>query len=164
MNAYSKDLRLRVLEAVDRGLPRKGISDLFVDECSTNVRLVPLRARTPKGRRAFGKTPRNWHNNVTLISSISLEGMGASMSIEGSADGEAFSLYVERFLCPTLKPGQIVVTTSRCTRCEGCGSSSKGVAARLCSCLLTPLPQPRRGGLLEGQDAAQEGQGQKNIE
>ncbi len=80
-----------------------------MDECSTNVRLVPLRARAPKGRRAFGKAPRNWQNNVTLISSITLSGPGPSMSIEGSADGEAFSLYVERFLCPTLKRGQIVV-------------------------------------------------------
>lgn len=80
-----------------------------MDECSTNVCLVPLRARAPKGRRAFGKAPRNWKNNVALISSISLEGPGPSMSIEGSADGKAFSLYVERFLCPTLKRGQIVV-------------------------------------------------------
>ena len=83
---------------------------VFVDECSTNVRMVPLRARAPKGERALGKAPRNWKENVTLISSISLAGgVGASMSIEGSADGEAFLLYVEHFLCPTLKRGQIVV-------------------------------------------------------
>ncbi len=69
---------------------------VFVDECSTNVRMVPLRARAPKGERAFGKAPRNWKENVTLVSSISLAGgMGASMSVEGSADGEAFLLYVE---------------------------------------------------------------------
>ena len=83
---------------------------VFVDECSTNVRMVPLRARAPKGERAFGKAPRNWKENVTLISSISLAGgVGASMSVEGSADGEAFLLYVEHFLCPSLKRGQIVV-------------------------------------------------------
>ncbi len=35
MNAYSKDLRLRVLEAVDRGLPRKEVSDLFGVSLST---------------------------------------------------------------------------------------------------------------------------------
>jgi transposase len=29
MNAYSKDLRLRVLAAVDRGIPRKEVADLF---------------------------------------------------------------------------------------------------------------------------------------
>jgi transposase len=83
---------------------------VFVDECSTNVRMVPLRARAPKGERALGKAPRNWKENVTLVSSISLtEGVGASMSVEGSADGEAFLLYVEHFLCPTLERGQIVV-------------------------------------------------------
>jgi DDE superfamily endonuclease len=84
---------------------------VFVDECSTNVRMVPLRrARAPKGQRAFGKAPRNWKENVTLISSISLAGgVGASMSVEGSADGEAFLLYVEHFLCPSLERGQIVV-------------------------------------------------------
>ena len=82
---------------------------VFVDECSTNVRMVPLYARAPRGERALGKAPKNWKSNVTLVSSISREGMGASMSIEGSADGEAFLLYVERFLCPTLKRGKIVV-------------------------------------------------------
>jgi transposase len=71
--------------------------------------MVPLRARAPKGERAFGNAPKNWDKNVTLISSISLDGMGASMSIEGAVDGEAFLLYMEHFLCPTLKRGQIVV-------------------------------------------------------
>jgi DDE superfamily endonuclease len=82
---------------------------VFVDECSTNVRMVPLRARAPKGERAFGKVPKNWDENVTLISSMNLGGMGASMSIEGSVDGDAFLLYIEHFLCPTLERGQIVV-------------------------------------------------------
>jgi transposase len=82
---------------------------VFVDECSTNVRMTPLRARAPKGERALGKVPKNWKENVTLICSMNLEGMGASMSIEGSADGEAFLLYVERLLCSTLERGQIVV-------------------------------------------------------
>jgi transposase len=71
--------------------------------------MVSPRARAPKGERAFGKAPKNWESNVTLISSISSGGMGASMSIEGAADGEAFLLYIEYFLCPTLERGQIVV-------------------------------------------------------
>ncbi len=80
-----------------------------MDECSTNIALVPRYARAPKGRRAYGKAPRNWGRNVTLISSISLEGMGPSLSIEGSADAESFSLYLEEVLWPALKRGQIVV-------------------------------------------------------
>ncbi len=51
----------------------------------------------------------NWGRNVTLISSITLTGMGSSLSIEGSADGESFRLYLKEVLCPALKRGQIVV-------------------------------------------------------
>jgi transposase len=43
MNAYSKDLRLRVLDAVDRGLPRKEISNLFGVSLSTIKRYVKRR-------------------------------------------------------------------------------------------------------------------------
>jgi transposase len=35
--------------------------------------------------------------------------MGAAMSVEGATDGVAFETYVEHFLLPTLKEGQVVV-------------------------------------------------------
>jgi transposase len=80
-----------------------------VDESSTNVALTPRYARAPRGERAHGKAPKNWGKNVTLISSISLEGMGPSMSIEGSSDTESFGLYMRDILAPRLRPGQIVL-------------------------------------------------------
>jgi transposase len=43
MNAYSKDLRLRVLQAVDQGLPRRRISELFGVSPSTIKRYVRRR-------------------------------------------------------------------------------------------------------------------------
>jgi len=43
MNAYSKDLRLRVLDAVDRGLPRREVSNLFGVSLSTIKRYVKRR-------------------------------------------------------------------------------------------------------------------------
>jgi transposase len=82
---------------------------VFVDESSTNIALTPRYARSPKGERAYGKAPRNWGKNVTLISSIGMEGMGPSMSIEGSSDTESFGLYMRNILAPTLKRGQIVL-------------------------------------------------------
>jgi transposase len=82
---------------------------IFVDESSTNVALTPRYARAPGGERAHGKVPRNWGKNVTLISSITPEGMGPSMSIEGSSDTESFGLYMRDVLAPRLRPGQIVV-------------------------------------------------------
>jgi transposase len=82
---------------------------VFVDECGTNIALTRLYARAPKGERAYGKAPRNWGKNVTLIAAMSAQGMGASMSVEGATDGSAFQTYVEHFLLPTLKKGQVVV-------------------------------------------------------
>ncbi len=43
MNAYSKDLRLRVLEAVDRGVSRKEVADLFGVSLSTIKRYIKRR-------------------------------------------------------------------------------------------------------------------------
>ena len=80
-----------------------------MDECSTNIALATLYARAPKGERAYGEAPRNWGKNVTLIASMSSEGIGATMSVEGATDGTAFETYVEHFLLPTLERGQIVV-------------------------------------------------------
>ena len=83
---------------------------MFVDESSTNIALTPRYASSaPKGERAYGKAPRNWGKNVTLISSVTLEGMGPSMSIEGSSDTDSFGIYVREVLAPSLKSGQIVL-------------------------------------------------------
>jgi transposase len=80
-----------------------------VDESSTNIAMVPRYARAPKGERAYAKAPRNWGRNLTLISSITTEGMGPSVSIEGSSDTESFSLYMRNVLAPRLRAGQIVL-------------------------------------------------------
>jgi hypothetical protein len=80
-----------------------------VDECGTNITLTRLYARAPRGERAFGKVPRNWDKNLTLIAAMSKEGMGEAMSVEGATDGAAFEAYLKHFLLPTLKDGQVVV-------------------------------------------------------
>jgi transposase len=82
---------------------------VFVDQSGTNITLAPLYGWAPKGERAYGKAPRNWEKNITLIASLSVEGIGAAMSVEGATDGAAFQAYIEHFLVPTLKKGQIVV-------------------------------------------------------
>ena len=82
---------------------------VFVDESGTNITLASLYGWAPKGERAYGKAPRNWEKNVTLIASLSAEGITAAMSVEGATDGAAFEAYIEHFLLPTLKEGQIVV-------------------------------------------------------
>jgi hypothetical protein len=83
---------------------------VFVDESGFHTSMDRLRARAPRGERAYGKVPRKRGRNQTLIASITLEGaVGESVSIEGATDSELFETYVERFLAPTLSSGQVVV-------------------------------------------------------
>jgi transposase len=82
---------------------------VFVDECSTNTSLSPIYGWSRRGSRVYFEVPRNWGANVTLVSSMSLEGMGASLAVEGPTTREVFEAYLEQVLAPTLKPGQIVV-------------------------------------------------------
>jgi transposase len=46
---------------------------------------------------------------VTLLASLSLQGMGEALILERSADSHVFELYIEQVLSPSLSPGQIVV-------------------------------------------------------
>jgi len=79
------------------------------DECSTNTSLRPLYAWSRRGERAFCSAPRNWGKNVTLLSSLSAEGMCPSVAVEGATTRVVFEAYLEEALCPSLSPGQVVV-------------------------------------------------------
>ncbi len=82
---------------------------LFVDEMGANISLAPLYAWSRRGERAFVSVPRNWGKNVTLLASMSLEGMGPCLAVEGSTTTEVFEAYLEHVLAPTLRAGQVVV-------------------------------------------------------
>ena len=44
-----------------------------------------------------------------MLASMSAEGMGPSLAVEGPTTREVFEVYLEHFLAPALRPGQVVV-------------------------------------------------------
>jgi len=82
---------------------------VFVDEMGTNTSLSPIYAWAPKGQRAYWSVPRNRGANTTLLSSMSVEGMGPSLSVEGPTTSVVFEAYVQQVLAPSLRGGQVVV-------------------------------------------------------
>ena len=74
-----------------------------------NTSLAPLYAWSRRGERAFVSVPRNWDPNVTLLASMSAEGMGPCLAVEGSTTREVFEAYLKGALAPSLKSGQVVV-------------------------------------------------------
>ena len=76
---------------------------VFVDESGVNLAMVRRYARSPRGRRAFGSAPRNWGDNVTILSALGVEGLLASMYLPGATDGAVFLTYLKKVLIPKLK-------------------------------------------------------------
>jgi transposase len=113
---------------------------VFVDEMGSNTSLRPLYAWSPKGKRAFGSAPRNWGKNVTLLASITLEGLGECLAVEGPTTREVFEAYLERVLAPTLRPGRVVVVDNLSAH-KG-GRVKEIVEGRGCQLLYLPPYSP----------------------
>jgi ABC-type cobalamin transport system ATPase subunit len=56
---------------------------VFVDECATHASLAPIYGYARKGERLRLSVPRRRGKNTTLLASMSLEGMGPSLAVEG---------------------------------------------------------------------------------
>jgi transposase len=134
---------------------------VFVDECSTNTSLRPLYAWSRRGERAPCSAPRNWGKNVTLLSSITLSGMGPSLAVEGATTRAVFEAYLEEALAPSLPSGQVVVMDSLGAH-KG-GRVRELVEGRGCELLYLPTYSPdlnpieqafsKLKGLLRGAEA-----------
>ena len=102
----------------------------FVDETGINLAMARRYGRALDGARAHGSVPKNWGENVSVIGSISIDGRMATMSITGSVDADAFLVYVEKILIPTLRAGDVVVLDNLSVHkdrrirsaIEGCGA------------------------------------------
>lgn len=46
---------------------------------------------------------------AAVLSSMSIEGMGPALTVEGATTREVFEAYLEEVLVPTLRPGRVVV-------------------------------------------------------
>ncbi|WP_349282299.1 IS630 family transposase [Polaromonas hydrogenivorans] len=81
----------------------------FVDESGVNIAMTRRFGRARRGQRVHDAVPKNWGRNVTVLGSLSCQGLEAVMTIEGATDAAVFHAYVSQVLAPTLKPGDMVV-------------------------------------------------------
>lgn len=65
--------------------------------------------RAQRGQRVHARAPAGHWQTTTMLASIRLDGGIACLTIEGATDIEVFQTYVQEVLCPTLRPGDVVV-------------------------------------------------------
>jgi len=82
---------------------------IFLDESGAKTNLTRLCGRAPKGQRVHAHSPQGHWNTTTILGAIRLDGSTACMTTDGAADTEVFRAYVREVLCPTLRPGELVI-------------------------------------------------------
>lgn len=117
--------------------PTQGI---VLDETSTPTPLTRQRARAPRGQRAVGRLPRGRWATITLLATMTRDGMGQAVQFPGVLDREVFDPFVAEWLVPSLRPGQIIswdnLSVHRSARAR------RAIEAAGCLMLATPRYSP----------------------
>lgn len=82
---------------------------VFVDETGANTKMVRACARAPRGQRALARQPFGHWKTTTFTAALRHDGLIAPFVLDGPMNREAFLVYIDKVLGPTLSPGDIVV-------------------------------------------------------
>ena len=84
--------------------------------------MAALRGWCAKGQRLRAKAPYGHWRTMTFLAALRHDRIDAPCVLDGPINGESFAAYVEQFLVPALKPGDVVIMDNL--------SSHKGPAIR----------------------------------
>jgi transposase len=86
--------------------PRKVV---FIDESATNLNMQRDYAYSPVGLPTYVQGDKRQGEHVSLLASLSLDGVTSSLLVKGSVDTEVFLHYLSHELIPSLQAGQIII-------------------------------------------------------
>lgn len=82
---------------------------MFIDETSANTKMARTHGWAPRGERCLAAIPHGHWHTVTFIGGLRHDGMIAPWIIDGPMTRDAFTVYVEQVLVPSLRPGDVVI-------------------------------------------------------
>ena len=82
---------------------------VFIDETWTTTNMTRRYGRALRGKRCIGSAPHGHWKTMTFVGALRRRRLTAPMVTDEPMDGEMFLAYVRKFLCPTLRPGDIVI-------------------------------------------------------
>ena len=82
---------------------------VFLDESSSNTNFTRRYGRAKGGQRVVDHVPFSKPKNITMLSSIRLDGSTVYTTYSGGTTGEKFIAYLKEKLIPALHKGDIVV-------------------------------------------------------
>jgi len=82
---------------------------IFVDETWVKTNMTRTHGRCAKGQRLIAKVPHGRRQTLTFVAGLRCDGIVAPCLLDGPIDADSFIAWVEQFLVPTLRSGDIVV-------------------------------------------------------
>jgi transposase len=82
---------------------------VFIDETWISTSMTRHYGRAPRGQRCIASAPHCHWETTTFVAGLRHQQLTAPLVADGPMDGEMFLAYVRQFLCPTLRPGDIVI-------------------------------------------------------
>ncbi|WP_420894206.1 IS630 family transposase [Vandammella animalimorsus] len=105
---------------------------VFLDETWSSTCMTPLRGRAPRGQRCVASAPHGHWKTSTFIAALRCDALTAPMVTDGPINGAVFLAWVKTFLCPTLRPGDIVIADNLSShKVAGVREAIEGVGASI---------------------------------
>jgi transposase len=82
---------------------------VFIDETWVTTNMTPRYGRAVKGQRLISHAPHSHWQTTTFLAALHHDRIAAPAVFDGPINGESFLAWVQQFLVPVLRPGDIVV-------------------------------------------------------
>ena len=80
-----------------------------IDESAAKTNMIRIYGRAPVGQRCYDHAPDSRWKTTTMLSSLRSDGHTECVIYEGGTTRILFETYVTEILCPTLRPGDVVI-------------------------------------------------------
>jgi transposase len=105
---------------------------IFLDEVGATLNLTLEEGRAVRGQRVYGHQPTARGQRSSTIGALSSQGVETALGFEGPLNGAVFLYFLVHFLCPVLKPGQVVVVdNARAHQVDGVVELIEATGARV---------------------------------
>jgi transposase len=85
---------------------------VFIDETGAATDMARRYGRCPRGQRLVSSVPWGHWKTTTFVAALRVGEIAAPCVFDGPMDGPSFRAYVEQFVVPILRQGDIVVMDS----------------------------------------------------
>ena len=82
---------------------------VFIDETGAATDMARRYGRCPRGQRLLSSVPWGHWKTTTFVAALRIDGIAAPCVFDGPMDGPSFRAYIEQFVVPILRPGDIVI-------------------------------------------------------